>query len=201
MSTSRLADFLSLARIPLSSALAAVAVAAPRSHTVLFGLFAAAVATDVADGWWARRTATESDRGARLDSIADAFLTAGAAIAVTASVEPPSAPVFWWAVAGVTAVRMAVIVVTWTTHRVVAIMHTHLNRATGGVLAVAVGLSLWQGQAATTALGAAAVLSVVACVEELAIVMTAAEYDRDRRAWHLRTGPPAPRDSASSRAE
>lgn len=47
-------------------------------------VFIGGVATDVIDGWWARRTGTSSERGARLDSIADTVFVA----ATTRSYDP-----------------------------------------------------------------------------------------------------------------
>ncbi len=178
-----LADALSFARIPVGIALAATAIAAPQAGTTLITLFVLGVASDVLDGWWARRTGTASDRGARLDSLADAIFTVATVVALLVAVSWPAAPWIGWAVVAVTAARLAVVAATWIRFRVVSIMHTRLNRATGVAVAIAAGAALATGTMPVWALVVAGLVSVAASAEELGIVRTAETYDRDTRSW------------------
>lgn len=175
------ADAVTFARIPLGLALVPVALAAPDARIALTALFGAGIATDIADGWIARRSGSASARGARLDSLADAVFTAGAAVAVVASSTLPDAAWLWWTVAAVTGARLGVIAVTWVRFRRVAIMHTHLNRATGVAVAVAAGLALATSSLPLWALAVAGAISLAACADELAIVLGSSSYDADRR--------------------
>lgn len=65
-----MANALSICRIALSIALLIPAALTP----AFFALYALAGVTDMLDGYVARRTGTESDLGARLDSVADLAL-------------------------------------------------------------------------------------------------------------------------------
>ena len=70
---------------------AAVSAGAPRLAVVLFAL---AVATDLADGWVARRFGESSPRGELIDHAVDAiFVTTGAAALAAAGVLPAVLPV------------------------------------------------------------------------------------------------------------
>ncbi|WP_159451431.1 CDP-alcohol phosphatidyltransferase family protein [Demequina sp. NBRC 110054] len=191
-----LADALSFARVPLGVALAAAAIAAPQAQTMLVTLFALGVATDALDGWWARRSGTASDRGARLDSLADAVFTVATVVALLVAVSWPIAPWVWWAVVAVTAARLAVVAATWTRFRVVSIIHTRLNRATGVAVAIAAGAALATGTMPVWALVVAGLVSVAASTEELGIVRTAETYDRDTRSWRDLRAPHVSEDSA-----
>ncbi|WP_062202902.1 CDP-alcohol phosphatidyltransferase family protein [Demequina salsinemoris] len=180
------ADALSIARIPLGAALAATAVIAPESRATLLICFVLGVVTDVLDGWWARRAGAASDRGASLDSFADAVFTVCTIVALLASVSWALADWGWCAVAAVTAARLAVVAVAWRRFRLASIMHTHLNRATGVAVAVVAGSALATGTMPVWALALAGLVSLAASTEELAIVLRSAEYDRDTRSWRTR---------------
>lgn len=76
------------------------------------GCFVVGVITDLLDGPLARRFGTESDRGARLDSVADAVFVAAFAISASTTVDEASRP--WvgrsaWVIA---ATRFAALLVT-----------------------------------------------------------------------------------------
>lgn len=170
-------DTVTILRMPL----AVMLVVTGSHHALAFAIFAVAVATDVADGWWARRRGTASDRGARLDSLADVvFVAATAWVVVTAVILPPAA-IVGAAIAIVGTIRVASLLVgrlrldTW------AIMHTDLNRASGAALAVAAGIGIWRAELPVAVLVAASGIALAAAVEELIIVARAPRYDVDYR--------------------
>jgi len=177
-------DALTLSRVPLAVAITWVAWSVdPPARPALVALFAIAIATDMLDGWWARRLGVASDRGARLDSAADAALSIAVALALFATIERPVMAWLWWAIAAVGAVRVAGLGVTFARFRVVSIAHTWGNKATGATIATAAIWTLATGRLDGWAVAVACVVAAVAALEELVIVATAHAYDRDRTGW------------------
>ncbi len=146
-------------------------------------MFALGALTDVVDGPLARRLATASERGARLDSAADAVFSA-ASIAVAARTVPPALRP--WAARGaavVAATRLASLAVTRRRFGRWSAMHTLLNKLTGLVLTGVVATALVRGRMPVAALVAGGAFAQVAALEELAIVATCDRYDPDRRSF------------------
>jgi CDP-diacylglycerol--glycerol-3-phosphate 3-phosphatidyltransferase len=173
-----------LSRFFLAAAVAAVALgdATPR-RAALVTLFAAAVLTDVADGWWARHAGITSDKGAKLDSAADAALSAAVVVALVATVRGPMMPWVWWAIGATGAVRVAGLCVTFMRFRVVSIAHTWGNKAAGAALAAVVTWVLGSGRLDSWPVAVGCVVAGAAAIEEAAMAATARAYDRDRKGW------------------
>lgn len=157
-----------MARFPLAAALAAVALwaGADRRGAVLV-LACLAAATDIADGWWARRTGTTSASGARLDSWADGALAVALAVALIALV-PQDAWTAWvlWSLGALVALRLVVAVVLRRRGQP-AIDHTMLNKIAGAVAFVAVLVAIATGNPSTWVTVLALVAAAVAAVAEV----------------------------------
>lgn len=175
-------DALTLSRVPLAVAIAWVAFGTdPPARAVLVALFSIAIATDVIDGWWARRLGTAGRRGAALDSIADEALAVAVALAATRTIEWSVAPWAWWAIAAVAALRLAVLGVTLVRFRVVSIAHTWANKASGILIAGVALTSLSSGHLSNAPVAAAVGVATLAAVEEFLMTANARAYSRDRR--------------------
>jgi len=170
-------DALTILRVPLACALVAMG-----SHRgAALGIFIAGVATDIIDGWWARRTGTSSERGARLDSIADAVFVAATVFVVVTTVALPLSMALATSVGVIAATRVASLIVTRLRLHTWAIMHTDLNRTSGAALAVAAAVGISRGELSLTALLAVAAITQLAAAEEFAIASTTRSYDPDNR--------------------
>lgn len=120
-----IADALSALRIILSVAL----LAPPALSPVFLALYAAAGLTDMLDGFLARRTKTESELGARLDSIADLTL---AVISLAKILPTVAVPAWLWVWVAAIAVVKAVNAVSGLVMRKRLIMlHTTANKVAG----------------------------------------------------------------------
>ena len=173
----RLTDAITLSR----PVLAVVMVVCRRRHRPVVAAFALGALTDVVDGPLARRLGTASERGARLDSVADvAFSAASTAVAV-GTIAPRWRPVAGRLAALVALVRLAAMAVTHRRFGRWSVMHTRLNKASGASLAAVIAAALVRGRMPVTALGAAGAVASVAALEELVIVATSDRYDPDRR--------------------
>ena len=176
-------DWVTLARFPAALAIVTVALARQPSRSLLVALLCFEVATDVADGWWARRAGIASDKGAKLDSAADAALSLAVVAALVATVRGPMMPWVWWAIGAVSAVRVAGLCVTFMRFGVVSIAHTWGNKAAGAVLAAAATWVLASGRLDSWPVAVGCVVAGAAAIEELAMAATARAYDRDRKGW------------------
>ena len=175
---------MTLARVPLAVAIACVALAVePPARRALVVLFVTAMVTDVVDGWWARRLGTVSDRGAALDSFADAALATSVAAAVAVTVEWATGSWAWWAISAVASIRLAGLCVTLTRFKVVSIAHTWGNKATGLVVAAVALWALASGRLDDRCVAVACVVAAAAALEELTMAATTVVYSRDRRGW------------------
>ncbi len=134
--------------------------------------------SDVLDGALARRSGTASDRGAGLDSAADAVLTLALLVAGARALGP-DLPGFVPAVAVIALVRAAGMVVCRVRHGRVVLLHSWANRAAGTLVTVGVLVVVLTGR--TEVLVAACVVAAVSAVEELAVHVVSTEADPDRR--------------------
>ena len=99
-----------------------------------FAVYTITGLTDVLDGWLARKTGTESDFGAKLDSIAD-LLFYTVVLPRLFPVMWEKLPVqIWYAVAGIFLVRLAAYFTAAIKYRRFASLHTRLNKLTGGAI-------------------------------------------------------------------
>lgn len=120
-----MANALSALRVVLSVALLALPALSP----TFLALYATAGLTDMLDGFVARRTGTESELGAKLDSAADLTF----AVACLAKILPTVAvPAWLWAwVAVIVAVRVANVAGGLVMGRRLVMLHTTANKAAG----------------------------------------------------------------------
>jgi phosphatidylglycerophosphate synthase len=189
-------DGLTLARVPAALAIVAVALSHEPSRPLLGVLFGFAIATDVADGWWARHAGIASDRGAKLDSLADAAVTAAVAVALFATTVRPVAPWVLWGAGAVGVVRMATLGITFARFRVVSIAHTWGNKAAGVGIAAAALWVLGSGRLDTWPVAVAYVVAGAAAIDELGMAASSRAYDRDRRGWwHAERSSAGPQDA------
>lgn len=172
----RLTDAVTVSRVPIAFAMLLL----PRRSVAVSWLFVLGVATDLIDGPLARRLGTDSARGARLDSGADAVFVAASAVAVVATVDEDPRRIVGRAAGVVCATRLTTLLVTRRRFGTWSVMHTRLNKATGLGLATVAAVALVRRRMPIGVLGAVAVLAEVAAIEELAMVATADEYDVDR---------------------
>jgi len=172
----RLTDVVTLARVPIAVAM----VVARRPRRGVLALFLLGATTDVVDGPLARRLGTASDRGARLDSAADAVFVAASAVTVAPTVPRDARRLLAGGVALVGGTRLAALLLTRRRFGAWSVAHTHLNKATGLGLAGATAVALARGRMPVAVLGAVAVLAEVAAIEELVLAAREAELDRDR---------------------
>lgn len=120
-----MANALTISRIILSAALLALPALSPRFLTV----YALAGATDMLDGFLARRAGTVSELGARLDSIADLVLVVVCLVKILPAIDVPTW--LWiWAVAIVLA-KMANMLSGFVVEKRLVMPHTTANKVAG----------------------------------------------------------------------
>lgn len=97
-----------------------------------YGFYIAAGISDMIDGTVARKTGSESEFGAKLDSVADLFFVAAAAVKIFPQI---SLPKFIWIWTGLIAVvKIARIVVACIRQKKFSIPHSIANKITGFLL-------------------------------------------------------------------
>ena len=122
-----MANALSVLRIILSVAL----LAPPALSPAFLVLYAAAGLTDMLDGFVARQTKTESELGAKLDSIADLTL---AVICLARILPTVAAPAWLWAwVTFIAVVKVANVVSGLVMGERLVMPHTVVNKVAGFV--------------------------------------------------------------------
>lgn len=123
-----LANALTICRIALSVALLIPAAFSP----AFFAIYALAGVTDMLDGYVARRTGTESDLGARLDSVADLALV----VVCLAKILPAIAVPMWlWIWVGAIALVKVVNAVSGlVVEKRLVMPHTTANKVAGLVV-------------------------------------------------------------------
>lgn len=175
-------DLLTAARFPIGAAMIAASLASPyRLLPTVAALFALGIVTDLVDGPWARRRGSASERGARLDSAADAALAIAVTVALVRGVDVNLAPWAWWAIAAVAALRLAALAVTYVRFRLVSIAHTWANKGAGLAVAATALWALASGSLPTWAVAGALAVACASAAEELLMASTARAYRRDRR--------------------
>ncbi|MDO4796783.1 MAG: CDP-alcohol phosphatidyltransferase family protein [Coriobacteriales bacterium] len=123
-----MANALTICRIALSVALLIPAAFSP----AFFAIYALAGVTDMLDGYVARRTGTESDLGARLDSVADLALV----VVCLAKILPAIAVPMWlWIWVGAIALVKVVNAVSGlVVEKRLVMPHTTANKVAGLVV-------------------------------------------------------------------
>ena len=132
-----------------------------------FAVYTITGLTDVLDGWLARKTGTESDFGAKLDSIADLLFCIVMLIRLFPVMWEALPVRIWYAVAGIFLVRLAAYFIAAIKYHRFASLHTRLNKLTGGaIFLLPYILAISTGAAYSWAVCA---LASAASLEELAI--------------------------------
>ena len=184
-----LPDILSVSRM-----LAAVALLACRAFSVpFFCVYLYAGASDALDGLLARRLGRVSERGAKLDSVADLLFAFAALWKLVPAVRWEGWMLLW--AAGIALCRAFTLCAGIYKYRALPFLHTWANKAAGALLFLFPLLYRAAGLTVTVwALGLAASL---ASLEELLITLTAGSLERNRRGWLV----PQRRNEAAVRGE
>lgn len=181
-------DGVTLARFAVAVVVAFVALRpGDPARALLVALVAVGVASDVVDGWWARRRGQTSARGARLDSAADLALSAAMAIAVLVAVDLRASAWLWWTIGAITALRATVLAVTYARFRASSFAHTWANKAAGAAISLAVLHALATAELGGPLTALACAVAAVAAGDELIMAATAPAHDPDAR-WSGATG-------------
>ena len=123
-------NYISFSRIIFSLSLLAVEPLSP----IFYAIYLYCGLSDVLDGFIARRTGTQSDFGAKLDSVAD-FLMVGVLLIVLYPVlDPTVAMVIWIIFIGM--IRFTSMAVVMNKYKTIAMLHTYSNKITGMILLI-----------------------------------------------------------------
>ncbi|MDF2935053.1 MAG: CDP-alcohol phosphatidyltransferase [Paenibacillaceae bacterium] len=134
-------------------------------------------ATDMVDGWIARKTGTHSQLGAKLDSAADLILFAAVLVWCWLRLGPDVLPFLPWIILTIAVRGLNLIIAAWK-YRTFAILHTWGNKLTGGLLFVAPFMIAW-GRLGW--LWPACILSVLSAAEELVLLLRSRSLDINER--------------------
>lgn len=134
-------------------------------------------ATDVLDGYIARKTNSASEAGASLDSVADVFFI-GVLLLVFLPLLQLSVWIICW-IAGIAVIRTASLLTGWVRYRALVFIHTYANKATGLLLFCFPFLYNLLGLAVTASLLCFA--ASLSALEELAINCRSQELNRNTR--------------------
>lgn len=144
-------------------------------------------ATDMVDGWIARKTGSHSQLGARLDSVADLCMFAAVLIWCWVRIGADIHPFLPWIILTVAIRGLNLIIAAWK-YRSFAILHTWGNKLTGGLLffapfIIAFGSLDW--------LWPACILSSLSAIEELVLHLFSRSLDLNKRGLFFRDSPRA----------
>lgn len=154
---------------------AVLLVVVPAFSVGFFALYLWCGVSDALDGWLARRWGCSNALGARFDSVADAVFVFCVAIALVPALSWKPWMVAWMCV--VAAVRVVSYAVGCWKYHTFSALHTRLNKLTGIVLFCVPILYLFIGMNAIVVIACA--VATVSAVEELAIMLTSTELNRD----------------------
>lgn len=170
------ANWISVSRIVLLVVLVGL-VFTYENRIVFLVLYLLSGLSDVLDGYIARRTHTESNFGARLDSVADLLLTAVILSACFSWLGMDLWTFLPW-LCLIAGVRVVNLLIAACKYHVFAIIHTWGNKLTGLLLFVA---PLFIGVGALALLWPICLIAAVAAVEEMLIHLTSPTLDLNRR--------------------
>ena len=120
-----MANALTICRIVLSLAL----LVPPALSPAFLVIYAAAGVTDMADGFIARRTCTESELGARLDSVADFVLAVVCLVKILPAITVPTWLWIW--VALIIMVKAVNVISGFVLEQRLVLPHTIANKVAG----------------------------------------------------------------------
>lgn len=158
-------------------ALTAILLFLPVPGTEFFTLYLASGATDMLDGWLARRLHAESPLGARIDSAADVFFVFVALIRLWPIIRPGIVVLLW--VSGIALLRIAAAGIAQIRFGKFDFLHTWANKFTGLVLFLyPLSLALTRSDIVQHLL---CLLATISAIEELFIEFTAKQWDANRK--------------------
>lgn len=167
------ANCISIARIMLTLALL---LTKPFS-TAFLVIYLAAGASDVLDGYIARKTQTTSRLGEKLDSAADAVFAAVLLLILFTSISVELWVIVW--IGTIAMLKILSIIIVYMKYRQFGMLHTIANKVTGLLLFLFPLLySVFQTDILIYALCAAATLTAV---EELAINIGSKQWDANQK--------------------
>ncbi|WP_179945168.1 CDP-alcohol phosphatidyltransferase family protein [Paenibacillus durus] len=142
---------------------------------LFFGIYIVCGASDVLDGYIARKTKSTSQLGASIDSIADAIF-----IGVTLSVFLPILHLPLWIlcwIGAVAVIRIGSLIIGFVKYSALSFIHTYANKATGLMLFCFPFLYSILGLTITSSLLCG--LASFSAIEELIINIKSKELSRD----------------------
>lgn len=140
-------------------------------------IYAACGISDMLDGYIARKTATTSQCGERLDSIADLVMVIIVIIRLYPMIRLPEAFYYW--IIAIIAIRAASMIGVLVKHRTFGILHTYGNKATGLLLFLSpLLLGCIQLEALTFLV---CLVGTVSAAEELTIHLTSKDLELNRK--------------------
>lgn len=173
------ANWISVSRIALLVVLVGL-VFTSQQRTVFLILYLLCGLSDVLDGYIARRTRTQSDFGARLDSVADLLLTAVILSACVRWLGQDLKIFLPWLIL-IAVIRAVNLVIAACKYRAFAIIHTWGNKLAGLLLFVA-PLFILYGKLAV--IWPICVIAALAAVEETFIHLASPVLDLNRRSYY-----------------
>ena len=171
-----LPNALSLARLALSALLLVA-----RNDVLFFmGLYLFLVATDVLDGYLARKYHCTSVLGSRLDSLADGLFFLILMILVLPLLI--SHPVLLLLILLITALRLITLIMTKLRTHSFSVMHTIANKATGVAVLILVPFFLFYSE--TLLFGyILCIIALLSAGEELLLLIVRESYDPDEKGF------------------
>ncbi|OPX42118.1 CDP-diacylglycerol--glycerol-3-phosphate 3-phosphatidyltransferase [Ruminiclostridium hungatei] len=165
-------NILSFARIVLSIALLTVQ---PLGN-VFYLIYVICGASDILDGYMARRMGTGSKAGARLDTVADIIMAGILFVRLYPFLKLPTAIIGW--ILSIGAIRIASIIAVALKHKTFAMLHTYSNKFAGMLLFLIPFFLDFPTNIWMYAVCGAASLSAI---EELLIQLGSAKLEPDRK--------------------
>lgn len=137
--------------------------------------------SDLLDGYIARVTSTQSELGAKLDSLADLFFFSIVMVMVSISLGSSVRPFLPWILA-ILLIRCVNLVVAAHKYKCFAILHTYGNKITGWVLYTS-PIFLFYGH--TVIFWAVCAVALFSAIEEFAIHISSQMLNLNRRSLFL----------------
>jgi len=150
--------------------------------TLFFTLYIVCGASDILDGYVARKTKTTSKAGAILDSIAD-FIFISVMLFILIPIIDLSIWMQLWLI-GIAMVKVASLLIGFVKYRSLAFLHTYMNKIAGASL-FSFPL-VYSGFGITITSFLLCSIASIAAVEELAINITAKEISYDIKSIFFR---------------
>ncbi|MBP3041366.1 CDP-alcohol phosphatidyltransferase family protein [Bacillaceae bacterium Marseille-Q3522] len=134
-------------------------------------------ATDMLDGYIARKTSSTSKSGAILDSAADFIFVIIMLFIMVPIIDVPFWALFW--LIGITAIKTSSLVTGFMKYRSLAFLHTYMNKASGALLFTFPLLYDRLGITMTAYILCS--MATIAALEELAINLTSEKLSHNRK--------------------